>query len=107
MPHVPRLSVTLWLEAPGVTGPGHPGHLTWICEAISVHVVYSRSAWKNIPRVVADTATRVNEKLTEARTSGLEKRKIDKVKKRRGEKKRKRKRKRLCGTTELPSPGSR
>jgi hypothetical protein len=72
-----------------------------LCEAISVQV-YSTSVCKNIPRGVAD-ATRVNEKLTEARTSGLEKRQTDKVKKRREEKKRKEK-ERDCavGTTELP-----
>lgn len=32
MRHAPRTtaSVTRWLAAPGVTGRGHPGHLTWI-----------------------------------------------------------------------------
>jgi hypothetical protein len=36
MPHVQRAVVTRWLEAPGVTAPGH---LTWIsCEALYVHI---------------------------------------------------------------------
>jgi hypothetical protein len=81
MRHAPRTtaSVTRWLEAPGVTGLGHPGHLTWISVRLfmspwsTVHL-----HWINVPRVVADTAAPVNEILTEARASGLESAKLTK-----------------------------